>query len=52
MPTMLLDRPIDELLASAMPPNRPGDGGGDSGTGLESAEPEHEEDDEDESSPS
>ncbi|HYW53333.1 MAG TPA: hypothetical protein VE826_05155 [Dongiaceae bacterium] len=52
MPTMLLDRPVEEILASSMPPMRPG-GDGDPPPGPESTEPEREEeDDEDEASPS
>ena len=46
MPTMLLDRPIAELFASAVPPSRPGPGGDapDSGHGTEAPEDEEEED--------
>jgi hypothetical protein len=47
MPTMQLDRPIDEILAAGMPPNRPSGPGGDS-PGTESAEPETERDDDEE----
>jgi len=45
---MLLDRPLDQIFASSMPPSRPGTGGGgdapDSGHGTEAPDDEEEED--------
>ena len=46
MASMLLDRPIDELLAGVMPPNHPGGPGGDEAETTDPAESDEEEDDE------
>jgi hypothetical protein len=42
MPTMQLDRPLHDVLATTMPPGRPGDAP-DSGHGTEAPEEEDEE---------
>jgi hypothetical protein len=47
MPTMLLERPFDQILASNMPPGRPlPDGGGNGTDAAEETDDEEEEADE------